>query len=208
MKKMLLVSMFQNVANILRTVEPDLKNKTVTYIPTASIVEKLGFFVKIEKWKLKRLGLIVDELEISTSSYETIKDTLQRNDFIYITGGNTFFLLQELKRTGADKLLIEEINKGKLYIGESAGAIVVASDIAYSAEMDHVEKAPYLKDCSGLSLIDFYVVPHYKNWEMGKAAEKIIDTYSTRLNLKVITDNQAILIEDSEFKILDKNKDF
>lgn len=48
MKKMLLVSMFQNVANILRTVEPDLKNKTVTYIPTASIVEKLGFFVKME----------------------------------------------------------------------------------------------------------------------------------------------------------------
>ncbi len=93
MKKMLLVSMFQNVANILRTVEPDLKNKTVTYIPTASIVEKLGFFVKIEKWKLKRLGLIVDELEISTSSYETIKDTLQRNDFIYITGGKHLFLI-------------------------------------------------------------------------------------------------------------------
>lgn len=208
MKKMLLVSMFQNVANILRTVEPKLKNKTVTYIPTASIVEKLGFFVKIEKWKLRRLGLIVDELEISTSSYETIKDTLQKNDFIHITGGNTFFLLQELKRTGTDKLLVEEINKGKLYIGESAGAIVVAPDIGYSAEMDRAEKAPDLKDCSGLSLIDFYVVPHYKNWEMGKAAEKIIDTYSTRLNLKVITDNQAILIEDSEFKILDKNKDF
>ena len=113
MKKMLLVSMFQNVANILRKVEPNLENKTVTYIPTASIVEKLGFFVKMEKWKLKRLSLIVDELEISTSSYETIKDTLQRNDFIYITGGNTFFLLQELKRTGADKLLVEEINKGK-----------------------------------------------------------------------------------------------
>ncbi|WP_252346614.1 Type 1 glutamine amidotransferase-like domain-containing protein, partial [Listeria monocytogenes] len=40
-----------------------------------------------------------------------------KNDFIYVTGGNTFFLLQELKRTGADKLILEEIAKGKLYIG-------------------------------------------------------------------------------------------
>lgn len=204
MKKMLLVSMFQNVANILKRVEPNLKNRTVTYIPTASIVEKLGFFTKIGKWKLKRMGLIVDELEISTLPYETIKSKLEENDFIYVAGGNTFFLLQELKRTGADKVLIQEINKGKLYIGESAGAIVVAPDIGYSAEMDNVEKASELKDYSGLNLIDFYVVPHYKNWEMGKAAEKIISTYSTSIHLKVIRDNQAILIENGNVEILDK----
>lgn len=204
MKKMLLVSMFQNVADLLQTVEPNLKNKTVTYIPTASIVEKLGFFIKLGQWKLKRLGLIVDELEISTAPYETIKSKLVENDFIYVAGGNTFFLLQELKRTGADKVLVQEINKGKLYIGESAGAIVVAADIGYSAEMDNVEKASALKDYSGLNLIDFYVVPHYKNWEMGKAAEKIISTYSASLHLKVISDNQAVLIENGNVEILGK----
>ena len=63
MKRMFLVSMFQTVSNLLKTIEPDLKNKTVTYIPTASKVEKLGFFVKISKWKLKRLGLAVDEFD-------------------------------------------------------------------------------------------------------------------------------------------------
>ena len=131
MKRMLLVSMFQNVGDILKTIEPNLKNKTVTFIPTASLAEKLGFFVKIGKWRLKRMGLKVEELEISSSSYETIKSKLEKNDIIYISGGNTFFLLQELKRTGADKLLIKEINNGKLYIGESAGAIAVAPDIRY-----------------------------------------------------------------------------
>lgn len=204
MKKMLLVSMFQNVSNILKTVEPNLKNKTVTYIPTASTVERLGFFVRIGKWRLKRLGLIVDELEISTSTYETIKDKLEKNDYIYVTGGNTFFLLQELKRTGADKLLIEEINKGKFYIGESAGAIVVAPNIEYSSEIDDIEKAPSLKDYSGLNLIDFYVVPHFQNWEFGKAVEKIVNAYSKTLELKTINDNQAILIENDSIRILDK----
>ena len=46
MKRMLLVSMFQNVGDILKTIEPNLKNKTVTFIPTASLAEKLGFFEK------------------------------------------------------------------------------------------------------------------------------------------------------------------
>lgn len=206
MKRMFLVSMFQKVSSILKTVEPDLKNKTVTYIPTASKVERLGFFVKIGKWRLRRLGLVVDELEISEASHEMIVSKLEKNDLIYVTGGNTFFLLQELRRTGADKILIREIEKGKLYIGESAGAIIAAPGIGYSAKMDCVEKAPGLKDYAGLNLIDFYVVPHYKNWEMGKAAEEIIRTYSNRLELKIIRDTQAILIEGSKVKILDKQQ--
>lgn len=204
MKKMLLVSMFQNVTGILKKAEPELKNKTVTYIPTAGKAEKLGFFVKIGKWTLRRLGLTVDELDISSASYETAKSKLEKNDIIYVAGGNTFYLLQELKRTGADKLLADEINKGKFYIGESAGAILTAPDISYSAEMDNVEKAPDLKDYSGLNVVDFYVVPHYKNWEMGKAAQIIIDKYSESLVLKVINDKQAIFIDNDKVKILDK----
>lgn len=206
MKRMFLVSMFQTVSNLLKTIEPDLKNKTVTYIPTASKVETLGFFVKISKWKLKRLGLAVDELEVSEASYEMIVSKLEKNDIIYVTGGNTFYLLQELRRTGADKILIREIEKGKLYIGESAGAIIAAPDIGYSAKMDRTEKAPDLREYSGLNLIDFYVVPHYKNWEMGKAAEEIIHTYSNSLDLKIIRDTQAILVEDKKVRILDKQQ--
>lgn len=204
MKKMLLVSMFQNVAHILGAIEPDLKNKTVTYIPTASKVEPLGFFVKIGRWRLKRLGLTVDELEVSTASYETIKNKLEKNDYIYVTGGNTFFLLQELKKSGADKLLKKEIEKGKLYIGESAGAIVAAPDIEYSSRMDHKEKAPGLTDYSGLNVIDFYVVPHYQNREFKKAVEEIISDYSAALELRVIDDNQALLVKDGIVTILEK----
>ena len=90
MKRMLLVSMFQNVGDILKTIEPNLKNKTVTFIPTASLAEKVGFFVKIGKWRLKRMGLKVEELEISSSSYETIKSKLEKNDIIYIRRQHLF----------------------------------------------------------------------------------------------------------------------
>lgn len=162
----------------------------------------MGFFTKIEKWNLKRLDLLVEEFDIATATYETIKSTLERNDFIYVARGNTFFLLQELKKTGADQLIIQQVNQGKLYIGESAGAIVAAPDIGYSAPMDQVEKAPNLKDYTGLGLVDFYVVPHDKNWEMGKAAQEIKDKYCASLNLKVITDRQAIWVTQDCVKLL------
>ncbi|MCC0632541.1 Type 1 glutamine amidotransferase-like domain-containing protein [Clostridioides sp. ZZV15-6388] len=68
--------------------------------------------------------------------------------------------------------------------------------------MDYIEKAPYLKDYSGLNLIDFYVVPHSQNWEFGKAVEKIVNAYSKTLELKTINDNQAILIENDSVRIL------
>ncbi|WP_323596791.1 Type 1 glutamine amidotransferase-like domain-containing protein [Aliarcobacter butzleri] len=78
--------------------EKDLKGKTVTFIPTASKVEKVVFYVNSSKKALQKLGLIIDELDISTASNDEINSKLRNNDFIYITGGNTFFLLQELKK--------------------------------------------------------------------------------------------------------------
>ncbi|WP_416388931.1 Type 1 glutamine amidotransferase-like domain-containing protein [Murimonas intestini] len=47
-------------------------------------------------------------------------------------------------------------------------------DIGYSAKMDRIEKAPGLKSYEVLNLIDFYVVPHYKNWER---RQRILSTH-------------------------------
>ena len=94
MRKLFLVSMFQNVSGLLKSVE-EVKGKTVTYIPTASKVEKLGFFIRIGKWALRFSGMKVEELEISQARFEQIRTMLAKNDIIFVAGGNTFFLLQE-----------------------------------------------------------------------------------------------------------------
>ncbi|WP_139650651.1 Type 1 glutamine amidotransferase-like domain-containing protein [Raoultibacter phocaeensis] len=202
MKTLVLVSMFQNVAALLPELEFDLKGKTVTYIPTASRVEKLGFFIRLGKRGLKKLGMIVDELDVSTASYEVAKAKLEKNDCIYVAGGNTFYLLQEMKRTGVDRLIAEEVDKGTLYIGESAGAIVAAPDIEYSAAMDDRAKAPDLENSSGLGLTDFYAVPHSGNWEFDKAVKEIVASYGTTLDLRVITDNEALVVEGESVRVV------
>lgn len=202
MKKLFLASSFKDVANIFADFEKNIKGKTVTFIPTASKVEKVVFYVNSGKKALQKLGLIIDELDISTASNDEINSKLRNNDFIYITGGNTFFLLQELKKTGADKIIIDEINKGKLYIGESAGAIVTSANVEYAKRMDDVKKAPNLTEFNGLNLVDFYVIPHYTNFPFEKTVEKIIEDYSSKLNLSPISNKDAILVVDNKIDFI------
>ena len=133
MKKLFLVSSFQDTANLFTKFEQDLYGKTVTFIPTASKVEEVVFYVAAGRQALERMGLRIDELDIATVTFAAMRAKITSNDFIYVTGGNTFYLLQELKRTGADQLIIDEVRAGKLYIGESAGAIVAVPTLIMCA---------------------------------------------------------------------------
>ncbi len=203
MKKLFLASLFQEVATIFKEfVSEDLRGKTVTFIPTASIVEEVNFYVDAGKKVLEEMGLIIDELEITTSTSKEISSKLCQNDFIYVTGGNTFFLLQELKKKGADKLIVDQINSGKLYIGESAGSMILANDVEYVKEMDDYRIATDIDDYSALKLIDFYPLPHYKNIHFNKIVENIIHIYQSELNLSPFSDSQAILINENDVKIM------
>lgn len=63
MKKLILVSMLYQVTDLVRKVEPELAGKTVTYIPTAGIVEEIDGMIENETNTLQSLGLKVDVLE-------------------------------------------------------------------------------------------------------------------------------------------------
>lgn len=203
-KKLFLSSSFKDVATLLSSFEENLEGKRVCFIPTASVVEKVVFFVKSGKKALEKFGLIVDELELSTATVEEIELKITRNDIIYVTGGNTFFLMQEMRRTGADKLIIDEINTGKLYIGESAGAVITAPNIEYVSSMDSPKKAPDLDNFNSLGLVDFYVIPHYTNQPFKKITHKIVEDYASKLNLQPISNNEVILVEGNKVTVESK----
>ena len=65
--------------------------------------------------------------DISTATHLDIRNKLENNDYIYVTGGNTFFLLQEMNKSGAGDLVKAQINAGKLFIGESQWKITASA---------------------------------------------------------------------------------
>ncbi|EAF4832320.1 peptidase [Listeria monocytogenes] len=195
MKNLFLTSSFKDVVPLFTEFESNLQGKTVTFIPTASTVEEVVFYVEAGKKALEDLGLIVEELDVAAENLEEITMTLKKNDFIYVTGGNTFFLLQELKRTGADKLILEEIAKGKLYIGESAGAVITSPNISYIQSMDSVKKATNLTNYDALNLVDFYTLPHYNNTPFKKITQQIIADYADDLKIFPISNYETIFVQ-------------
>lgn len=205
MQKLFLASLFKDVSPIfVDFANENLAGKKVTFIPTAALPDKLNFHIEYSKKLLSKMGLIVDELEISTAAHSDIVNKLEKNDYIYVTGGNTFFLLQEMNRSGAGNLIKTQINAGKLFIGESAGAILLAPDVEYARDTDNPLAAPQLKTFEALNIIDFYPVPHYKNYPLKEAVEIIISKYDTELPLVPFSDSQAILVMGKEKQIVSK----
>ena len=195
MNKIFLCSYFAEVASILsESVSVPLRGKTVAFIPTASIHEAYTQYVEEARVAFDSLGIIVRELEITQCSKNEIEEVLTSCDCIYVSGGNTFFLLQELRKTGANRYITEQVEKGKLYIGESAGAMILAPNIEYAKDMDdHLALTPGFTDFGGLGIVSFYPVVHFDSFPFEKAAREVVNKNS-HLPLKIITNQQAIAV--------------
>ena len=201
MKKIFLASSFNDVADLLHDfADNEVIGKTVTFIPTASLAESPRFFVKNAVQSFNRLGVHVDVLEISTQDPDEIKKRIMKNDYIYVSGGNTFYLLQEMKKKRVDECIKQEIGKGKLYIGESAGSMILSPNIQYVTIMDDERKGPMNNDYDALNIVDFFPVPHYGNFPFKKKVKRIMEAYKT-INLVPINNHQVILVNGEDYSI-------
>ena len=196
--KLFLCSHFSSVGSLIKE---EIDNKKVAFIPTASLHEGYTGYVGSARKLFKKLGASVTEIDISTEAYSTIQAVFEDADVIYFTGGNSFFLMDQLRKTETDELLKKELANGKLMIGESAGAIICAPTIQYIEQMDEKPEDYSQEDNEGLDLIDFYVLPHYLTAPFKKTTEKIVAAFSD-LNLCPINNKQAIIVDGSESKVI------
>lgn len=202
MLNLFLTSSFKDVVDLFREfVADDLKGLSLTFIPTASIPEEITHYVYKAKEAFEKLGVVVEELDISAATSQEIKEKLERNDYIYVSGGNTFYLLQELRKSGADKIITDQVHSGKLYIGESAGSIITSPDIEYVKFMDDIGKATALKSFEGLNFINVYPVPHYNNEPFKDAASDLMAHYNSKLNLVPISNTQVIQVQKNNIVV-------
>ena len=82
-------------------------------------------------------------------------------DAIYISGGNTFKMLQNIKNCSFDKEIVNYVHSGVVYIGGSAGAHIASRSIQHVAKYDVDTYG--LTDFSGLCLFDGILICHYSD---------------------------------------------
>jgi dipeptidase E len=196
MQQLFLASDFSRASNLF----PDfaraaMAGRKILFIPTAAVPERFTFYVRADKRALERLGFAVEELELTATPPAESLRCIAEAECLFIAGGNTFFLLQALRRSGADQAILAHIAQGKPYIGSSAGSVILAPDIGYVAAMDDPAAAPDLQgDFTALGAVPFYVLPHVGHFPFKRATRRILDTYEGRLPLRPLRNNQAIQI--------------
>ncbi|NUE66172.1 Type 1 glutamine amidotransferase-like domain-containing protein [Snodgrassella sp. ESL0253] len=179
-----------------------INSKSVLFIPTAGNVESYTGYIDEGKAALQQLGFQLELLDIASADTQQCHQAFAAAEIICIAGGNTFYLLQQLKRKNLDQLLVHRIAQGCIYIGESAGAIILAADIEYSSMMDDSSLAPQLENYAGLNVIDFYPLPHYIEEPFADSVQQIYAKYSNHLKLIPFNNQQAIIISNHDYTVV------
>ena len=164
------------------------ENPKFLFISIASSHPK-EYFEGIKK-VYEELGCIVSHLDVNKTFSELEHDILN-TDIIYIGGGNTKYLVEQLKSTGIDKLLIKAYNFGIICSGLSAG-----SYCWFKYNYDLIE---------GLNVINAVNCVHYdQKDEISK--NKLYDVVKEKNIIGYAIDNQVALeFIDDDINVIKSN---
>ena len=203
MKNMILTSsLYESIELVKKFLDKNTESKKILFIPTATNVDEYKKYIHLTQKAFEDFGYEVENFDISIFSEEIAKEKLSETKTVFISGGNTFYLLQELKRKNLIPYLKERIENGLLYIGESAGSVIAAPDIEYASIVDDKTLATELNDYTGLNLVDFYIVPHFEEEPFVESSRNTVELYKDKLDLKLINNKEAILVENNNFTII------
>lgn len=179
------------------------ENSKIGFIPNASELENDRLYMEKDREDLVKMNFKITEIDISKETREEIIRRFNEMNTIFIAGGNSFYLLQQLKMKNVLQELID-FAKNKTYVGSSAGSCIACPSIDYLETLDDKLKAPLLNDCSAMNLVDFYILPHYKSKEKyTQLADEIEKNYANYKFVK-LTNEQAIIVNSkNKYEIIE-----
>lgn len=116
-------------------------------------------------------------------------ESLKEFNGIYIGGGNTWSLIQELKSSGFASILFQYLEAGGQVYGGSAGAIILGKNINTHDDENKVG----LQDVSGFNLLaNFSVACHFKDEQNQRFKAWAIDNH---LPIICLSEETGLVIE-------------
>ena len=160
------------------------KKGRLLYIPVAMPSTSYSFGQCYDRitTTFKRYGL--QRVDMWTDLRDRKYEDLAKYSAVFIGGGNTFHLLNLMRKTRFDRLLIRYIKDDKPVYGGSAGAILLGRDIGtayFGGDADKNEVG--IKNLKGLNFANGYSLSCHHN---KKSYDKDVIKYSTRTGIPTI----------------------
>lgn len=167
--------------------------------------------LKEEIRDLERIGLEANEIDLRNfnGDKEGLINLLNEYDAVWIPGGDCFLLRRAMYDSSFDLIIKELLLKDKLvYGGYSAGVVVLAPSLKGLELADDEKKVMETYKAKtvfeGLSVLPYYIVPHYKS-EHGKseAMDEVVEyLIEENVHFKTLKDGQAITINGDKEEFL------
>ncbi len=124
---------------------------------------------------------------IGLHKFENQIEAIQNAKGFFTGGGNTFVLLKELHERNLLNVLKSEIEKGKPYLGTSAGSNIAGVNIKTTNDMP----ITYPPSFDAMGLIPFNLNPHYLDPDInsthnGETRETRIKEFHSQNNIPVV----------------------
>jgi len=194
------------VDQIVARLEKPASELKLAFIPTAG--DPYGDdkpWMDEDRKSLTDAGFKVQDVDLKNKSEETFRKELKDFDIIFVAGGNTFYLLDWVKKSGFDKVTKELVQNGIIYIGSSAGSYIACPTVE-AASWKHADKnIVRLKDWTALNLVNFILVAHYEEryQEMVEANKK-----TAKYPVYTLTNDQMIVVEEDKYTLVSEDVEY
>lgn len=147
---------------------------------------------------IKFSNLDFKQFDIEGKSEKEILDFFSDRNIIQVSGGNVFYLLKVIRETNFSDILTKLFKKGLIYIGCSSGSYIMCPTVEIGGWKPGRNKFG-LTDFSALGYVPFLIKCHYKEDKKGEVLEKM---KNLKYPLKILKDDQCLLVEDGKVKFI------
>jgi dipeptidase E len=192
----------ENLRKIMNLIFPsDIKDKRPVFMPSQGVPNTLQKYLDDWKGFAHEYNLEIEYIDNSLIDATFEREKLMKSNILIISGGDTFQLLINLRKSGFDKAITQFTKKEEFILaGYSAGAYVLTPTLEAAKIFN--ENYPggkkyttqdKLRDFKALGIVDFEIIAHYsKNMH-----EEIFKNYikNNKRAVKPLADNEFVIID-------------
>lgn len=146
------------------------------------------------------LGVASTLIDLRKLNAQNVVAAFQNYDVIYGHGGNIFNLRQAMAVSGFDVHTHELLEDREIvYLGESAGAIVMGDSLKGFETMDTLNEVQGDVLWEGLGLVDRVILPHADSPDY---KDRVLSMTTTYPNAVVLNDNQAFVVNGAHVRLV------
>lgn len=176
----------------------------IGFVTTAANVEEghKGWYIS-QLTNLQNYGFQwIDIVDISAPGVEW-KTRLASVDVIVVSGGNTFHLLDQMRKAGFAEWFKSVADK-KVYVGISAGTIVMTPSIAIASVDNGDVNLAGITDLTGFGFVDYEISPHTPEHVSHKGNKKYVQ--DSGAVLYGLDDQSAMKVKGGEMEIISEGQ--